>query len=109
MNHSEIFEEFKQSRFYREWQQSYPSVSGGRAIKRRLVAVAPSLAGALRDICREYRISIAATNGQCGGFLHTDRVEELLDPDSLKYQDLWINEYMVAMLFAPKRVNFLPE
>jgi hypothetical protein len=31
-----------------------------------------SLAGALRPIVNAYRCSIAPTNGQCGGFLHTD-------------------------------------
>jgi hypothetical protein len=30
-----------------------------------------SLAGVLRSLCSEYRVRIAATNGQCGGFLHT--------------------------------------
>jgi hypothetical protein len=30
-----------------------------------------SLAGVLRSLCREYRVRIASTNGQCGGFLHT--------------------------------------
>jgi hypothetical protein len=31
-----------------------------------------SLAGALRELCRQYTTRIAATNGQCGGFLHTE-------------------------------------
>jgi hypothetical protein len=31
-----------------------------------------SLAGCLRPLVREYAIDIAPTNGQCGGFLHTD-------------------------------------
>jgi hypothetical protein len=31
-----------------------------------------SLAGVLRDIAREYRVRIASTNGQVGGFLRTD-------------------------------------
>jgi hypothetical protein len=30
-----------------------------------------SLAGVLRDLCSEYSVQIAPTNGQCGGFLHT--------------------------------------
>ena len=30
-----------------------------------------SLAGVLRALVREYGVLIAATNGQCGGFLHT--------------------------------------
>jgi hypothetical protein len=33
-----------------------------------------SLAGCLRSIVSEYSIRIASTNGQCGGFLHTDVV-----------------------------------
>jgi hypothetical protein len=33
-----------------------------------------SLAGVLRSIARRYAIRIASTNGQCGGFLHTDIV-----------------------------------
>jgi hypothetical protein len=31
-----------------------------------------SLAGALRNVCFEYAVRVAATNGQCGGFLHTE-------------------------------------
>jgi len=31
-----------------------------------------SLAGALENVAGDYRVLIAATNGQCGGFLHTD-------------------------------------
>jgi hypothetical protein len=31
-----------------------------------------SLAGALRSVAREYAVSIASTNGQAGGFLHTE-------------------------------------
>jgi hypothetical protein len=33
-----------------------------------------SLAGCLRSVASEYCIRIASTNGQCGGFLHTDIV-----------------------------------
>jgi hypothetical protein len=36
-----------------------------------------SLAGALRPVAEEYRCMIAATNGQCGGFLRTDIVPAL--------------------------------
>jgi hypothetical protein len=36
-----------------------------------------SLAGVLRNIVYEYRAQIAATNGQCGGFLHTMIVPKL--------------------------------
>ena len=38
-----------------------------------------SLAGVLRGIIIEYRARIAPTNGQCGGFLHTD-IAPLLQP-----------------------------
>jgi hypothetical protein len=38
-----------------------------------------SLAGVLRGTAREYRTRIAATNGQCGGFLRTD-IAPLLRP-----------------------------
>ncbi len=31
-----------------------------------------SLAGVLREMCRDYAVRITATNGQCGGFLRTD-------------------------------------
>jgi hypothetical protein len=31
-----------------------------------------SLAGVLREFARDYAVLIAATNGQCGGFLHTE-------------------------------------
>jgi len=41
-----------------------------------------SLAGALRPIALEYRCQIAATNGQCGGFLRTDIVPAL-SPDNV--------------------------
>jgi hypothetical protein len=40
-----------------------------------------SLAGVLRPIVQHYRTCIAATNGQCGGFLHTD-IAPLLQPDA---------------------------
>ena len=39
-----------------------------------------SLAGVLRGVCREYAAQIAATNGQCGGFLHT-KIAPILRPD----------------------------
>ena len=38
-----------------------------------------SLAGALRNLAREYAVQIAATNGQVGGFLHTDVAPALGD------------------------------
>jgi len=39
-----------------------------------------SLAGVLRDIAIEYRVRIASTNGQVGGFLRTD-IAPLLQSD----------------------------
>lgn len=41
-----------------------------------------SLAGALRNLASEYRVSLTATNGQVGGFLHTD-VGPILVPGQL--------------------------
>jgi hypothetical protein len=38
-----------------------------------------SLRGVLRDLCRQFRVPIAATNGQCGGFL-TPRSPLACDP-----------------------------
>jgi len=40
-----------------------------------------SLAGVLRAMLRNYRVGFAATNGQVGGFLHTD-IAPLLEPDN---------------------------
>jgi hypothetical protein len=37
-----------------------------------LIMESRSLGGALRDTCEEYRVAFSATNGQVGGFLHTD-------------------------------------
>lgn len=34
-----------------------------------------SLSGVLDNLARQYRVRLAATNGQCGGFLHTDNPE----------------------------------
>jgi hypothetical protein len=36
-----------------------------------------SLAGVLRDLARQYGVLIAATNGQCGGFLHNEVIPAL--------------------------------
>jgi hypothetical protein len=44
-----------------------------------------SLAGVLRATAREYRIRIAATNGQVGGFLHTDVAPRLRAGDRVGY------------------------
>jgi hypothetical protein len=38
-----------------------------------------SLAGVLRELVRDYAAQIAATNGQCGGFLHT-RIAPIVQP-----------------------------
>jgi hypothetical protein len=43
-----------------------------------IITESRSLAGVLRDMCRDYRIRITATNGQVGGFLHTDVGPRLL-------------------------------
>ena len=44
-----------------------------------------SLAGVLRHIVHEYRARIAATNGQCGGFLRTDVAPILKPGDDVGY------------------------
>jgi hypothetical protein len=44
-----------------------------------------SLAGALRNLAREYAVKIAATNGQVGGFLHTDVAPALSDGARVLY------------------------
>jgi hypothetical protein len=44
-----------------------------------LIMESRSLGGALRATCGEYRVAFAATNGQVGGFLHTD-VVPFLEP-----------------------------
>jgi hypothetical protein len=62
----------------------YPSVREGLAAMLDVIDLDPwagneplilcesrSLAGVLRALCSEYRVKIAATNGQVGGFLHT--------------------------------------
>ena len=44
-----------------------------------------SLAGVLDNLCARFCVNIAATNGQCGGFLHTDVIPILNDGDRLLY------------------------
>jgi hypothetical protein len=44
-----------------------------------------SLAGVLRTLVREYTVKIAPTNGQGGGFLHTDVVPHLRDGERVLY------------------------
>jgi hypothetical protein len=50
-----------------------------------VVTESRSLAGVLRDIAREYCCRIAATNGQCGGFLRTDLAPALSEGDRVIY------------------------
>ena len=44
-----------------------------------------SLAGVLRAVASEYRVRIASTNGQVGGFLHTDVAPLLQAADTVGY------------------------
>jgi hypothetical protein len=44
-----------------------------------------SLAGVLDDLAYEYQCSIAPTNGQCGGFLHTDIIPALVPGQRVLY------------------------
>jgi hypothetical protein len=48
-----------------------------------------SLAGALRDICNRYCVRLAATNGQVGGFLHTDVIPLLEEGSRVLYMGDW--------------------
>jgi hypothetical protein len=48
-----------------------------------------SLAGVLRDLCSEYCVQIAPTNGQCGGFLHTTILPILTEGKSVLYLGDW--------------------
>jgi hypothetical protein len=48
-----------------------------------------SLAGVLRNLCFEYRVQIAPTNGQCGGFLHTTILPILKEYQSVLYLGDW--------------------
>jgi hypothetical protein len=51
-----------------------------------------SLAGALRNLASEYRVLLAATNGQCGGFLHTDIAPRL----SPRQRVLYLGDFDLA-------------
>jgi hypothetical protein len=44
-----------------------------------------SLAGVLRDLVIEYRCCIASTNGQTGGFLHTEVIPKICAGDRIGY------------------------
>jgi hypothetical protein len=70
----------------------YPTILAGVLEKLEYVRVDPwkgnaplilcesrSLAGVLQNLCIQYGARIAATNGQCGGFLHT-RIAPILLP-----------------------------
>jgi hypothetical protein len=48
-----------------------------------------SLAGVLRKLAKRYAVKIAATNGQVGGFLHTDIVPALSAGDRVLYAGDW--------------------
>ncbi|HEX9322910.1 MAG TPA: hypothetical protein VF913_12425 [Xanthobacteraceae bacterium] len=48
-----------------------------------------SLAGVLDDMCRDYRIKIAPTNGQVGGFLRTKIIPLLRAGDLVLYMGDW--------------------
>jgi hypothetical protein len=48
-----------------------------------------SLAGVLRGTCSEYCVSVAATNGQVGGFLRTDVAPVLQPADRVLYFGDW--------------------
>jgi hypothetical protein len=51
-----------------------------------------SLAGVLRPLAREYRVRIAATNGQCAGFLHN----VVADYISSRTKVLYLGDYDLA-------------
>ena len=48
-----------------------------------------SLSGASRNLAREYAVKLAATNGQVGGFLHTDIAPQLKPGDRILYCGDW--------------------
>jgi hypothetical protein len=48
-----------------------------------------SLSGVLDKLARRYAIKLAATNGQCGGFLHTDIAPILKPGDRVRYAGDW--------------------
>ena len=50
-----------------------------------LITESRSLAGVLRGLISRYRARIASTNGQVGGFLHTDLGPDLLPGDCVGY------------------------
>jgi hypothetical protein len=50
-----------------------------------LITESRSLAGVLRDVCQDYRVRVTSTNGQVGGFLHTDVIPALQKNDRVGY------------------------
>jgi hypothetical protein len=50
-----------------------------------IITESRSLAGVLRAMCFDYRIRIASTNGEVGGFLHTDVAPKLGKGDRVGY------------------------
>jgi hypothetical protein len=48
-----------------------------------------SLSGVLDKLARRYAVKLAATNGQCGGFLHTDIAPILKPGDRVRYAGDW--------------------
>jgi hypothetical protein len=57
-----------------------------------IITESRSLAGVLRQVAYKYAVPICATNGQTGGFLHTD-VAPLLVPDD---QVIYLGDYDLA-------------
>jgi hypothetical protein len=50
-----------------------------------IITESRSLAGVLRGVSEQYRVRIAATNGQVGGFLHTEVAPKLKRNDKVLY------------------------
>lgn len=48
-----------------------------------------SLAGTLRSLCDRYAVQLASTNGQVGGFLHTDIIPQLHGGATVLYLGDW--------------------
>jgi hypothetical protein len=71
-------------------QLSYIKIDPWRGNPPMIITESRSLAGALRPIADEYRCCIAATIGQCVGFLHTEiapRLRFLTEPRVLYFGD----------------------
>jgi len=84
----------------------YPSIRSGLLVKLAFTELDPwkprrppliltesrSLAGALRNLASDYRALLTATNGQCGGFLHTDIAPAL----RARQRVLYLGDYDLA-------------